>query len=274
MRTWLVCVVVALLVAGCCPSTPAPISPSSAQGGTSTTRVRTSATPAATTTSAAAPTTADNRVLVLAGPPDGMYFHQQPIEPIWGDVHPEAVVTVNGLPTDVAYIGDTVHGSSMWRWSTYDDIPLQVEKNALVVEATFPDDSTLRDEHTVHYDPTLERATGYILALTLAIPPSATIEIAQLEYGEHGVEQTSVDTTIAQIPIAQGAVFDVLEDDMLDLKGFSQLAATAAHEEPLDLWWDIIFPPTIQDRAHKAAPWEFFLTPGGELQQASQLYSP
>lgn len=206
-----------------------------------------------------------------------MYFNEQLIGGMWGGVIPEAEVAIDGVQADVSYLGESVAGPGMWQWNLADDIAIEEGRDNVVFEAMFADGSTLRETRTYHYDPSLERATGYVLELTLAIPPRVVLEFATLEYGELGLEQTSEDTEITEIVIADDAVFDIigLDDAVLDLGEFAQLAATAAREEPLeDLWWDMIFPTPLRDFWLKAAPWEFLLTPDGSLQQASQLYSP
>ena len=229
--------------------------------------------PTTTTTTVAEP----KLVVIAAG--DGVYRNEQPLGPVYGDVKPEAVVTVDGALADVSFLGDTVFGDGMWRWHLGDDITLEEGASDVVFEATFADGSTLRETRTYHFDPSLQRSTGYLLELTLGIPPSVVVEFAPLEYGEFGLGQVSGDTEVAEIPIAADAVFVVLggfaEDQVLDLEGFAQLAAISVSEEPLpNLWWATIFPAADRDGSWKAVPWEFLVTSDGELRQAAQLYSP
>jgi hypothetical protein len=247
--------------------------PGTVQGQTTVTT-----TPAPTPSTTTTTTVAEPKfVVITAG--GGVYRNEQPLGPVYGDVRPEAVVTVNGVHADVSYVGDTVFGEQMWRWHLGDEITLKEGENEVVFEATFADGSTLSEVRTYRYDPNLQQYGGYVLGLTLAIPPRITLEFAPLEYGELGLEQAHGDTEIAEIAIATGAVFVVLggfaEDLVLDLEGFAQLAAKASSEELLpDQWWDSLFPTTDRDGNLKAAPWEFLLTSGGQLQQAAQLYSP
>lgn len=281
-----------VVVTGCGSATSDPSSTTAAVPASATTATASITSPSTTVVPAptSAPTTtttiADAQILLApAVPRDGMYFSEQLIRGLWGAVHPEAEVAIDGVQADVSDVGETAAGPRMLQWNLFKDIALEEGTNDVVFEATFADGSTLRETRTYHYDPSLQPSTGYLLELTLAIPPRVTLEFAPLEYGELGLEQTSDDTEIAEIIVAHDAVFDIIGlddvlgpgefDAVLDLGEFAQLAATAAREEPLeDLWWDVIFPTTLRDFWLKAAPWEFLITAEGSLQQASQLYSP
>ncbi|MFC2153127.1 hypothetical protein ACFLQ7_00645 [Actinomycetota bacterium] len=59
-----------------------------------------------------------------------------------------------------------------------------------------------------------------------------------------------------------------VEQEMFELQELSRSGPLGGY------WWDIIFAPYATDRAHKGALWEFLLTADGELQQATQVYSP
>ena len=277
----------ALVVAACTGSEGSAGSTAVTITAQATTTSVTVAATAAAVDGSAATTAVAKEFEVWIAPPDGTHF-QQPLVSwfIWGHVRPEAVVTVNGLPTEAQRLEEFEPDvdPDMWRWSTaltfgrtadVSAIPLEEGRNVLVFEASFADGSTLREERVVYYDPTLQRITGYIIEITQEGEPHATIEIAALEYGEFGLEQVTEDTTITEFLIAGNAVFVVFGDDQsllgLDVEGLTQLAETAAGGNPdEDLWFHFIYPAGI----HSAAPWDFLITPDGLIQQANQLYSP
>ena len=110
-------------------------------------------------------------------------------------------------------------------------------------------------------------------------PAVATLELAEFVHDEWGVSDPQTHSEIIEVPIADDAVFQLIPlmepwstsvslADVLELQELNS-------QGPLEgLWWDIIFTPHADDRASKAAPWEFLITDDGMLQQAIQLYSP
>lgn len=221
-------------------------------------------------------------------PPEGTFYNVETLpQSVFGYVRPQAQVTLNGLDLVVHLFDNPGEPPDLYQWSTWQagdtgllDIALEEGPNVLVFEAVFTDGSTMRLERTVDYDPALQRSTGYIVDATLD-PPTVTIELATLEYGEFGIEQTSEDATIAEFPVKDDALFVVIGGfppgteahfwQGLDLDALVDLAETAAGGDPLEgHMWRAIFPADD----FPPAPWEFLITPEGQLQQATQFYSP
>lgn len=223
-------------------------------------------------------------------PPDGTSYTSESLsQPVSGYVRPHARVTLNGLDLSVHRVESPGQPPDLYRWSNrlaggdgeeMLDIKLAEGPNVLVFEAVFDDGYVMRLERTVDYDPTLQGATGYIVDAT-ADPPTVTIELATLEYGEFGIEQTGEETRRAEFPVQDDALFVVIggfppgdEEHFwqgLDLDAMIDLAETAAAGDPLDGYlWRAIFP----GEDLPPAPWEFLITPEGHLRQATQFYSP
>lgn len=265
-------------------ATTPPTTTSAASPGTSSTVASgtIASSPQASSTTTRASISKEFRFITV--PPEGTFYNVGSLpQPIWGFVRPQAQVTVNGIGVEVFADENPGQPPDLYRWSTWKiggdgeellDVHLNEGPNVLVFEAVFADGSTERLERTVNYDPALQRSTGYIVDATLD-PPTVTLEVATLEYGEFGIEQTSEDTTIAEFPVAPDALFLVLWGDHwfqgLDLQALAGLAEAAAGGDPLEGY---LYRTIYANGAHTPAAWEFLVTPEGRLQQATQLYSP
>lgn len=253
-------------------------------GSTSTTTAQavTSTTMPPTTT-----TTYPRGLMVLSGPLDGAFVRDQIDYSLWGDVRPEAMVTVNDATTAIEGLaGETVWGPGWHRWRTAEDsvpdaILLNPGSNILSFRAVFANGEELIKERTVTFDPSLRRETGYMVGLTLSIPPTATVVYATLEEDEWGLYQEGEASPPTDLPIAPDAAFIVLdwlppESRVRDLTEFAELAIDSIVEgEVSDAWFGQLFPAPGEELSWAtAAPWEFLINESGQLQQATQLYTP
>ena len=265
-------------------STSTTIAPTTQPDSTTSSTVPPTTTPATTTTSTT--TTYPPGLMVLAGPLDGEFVREQIDYSVWGDVRPEATVTVNSVDTSIEALPETIWGHGWHRWSTPEDpvpeaLALEPGVNTILSQAVFTDGTTLVEERTFTFDPTLRRETGYMLGLTLSIPLTATLVYATLEYDEWGLYQVGDASPPVEVPIAPDAAFIVLhwrppESRVRDLTEFAELAVTASIQgEVEEAWFGQLFPaPGEELDWATAAPWEFLINQAGELQQAYQLYTP
>jgi hypothetical protein len=224
--------------------------------------------------------------MVLSGPLDGEFVREQIDYSLWGDVRPEATVTVNSIETGSEPLSETIWGTGWHRWRTPEDpvpdsLALESGVNTILFQAVFSDGTTLVEERTFTFDPTLRRETGYMLGLTLAIPPTVSVAYATLDYDEWGLYQVGDTSPPLDVRIAPDAAFVVLhwippESRVRDLTEFAELAATASVQGGVEeAWFDQLFPaPGEELDWATAAPWEFLINTAGELQQANQLYTP
>jgi len=289
VRSLVIGACVAAILSGCTQTDSASsisttVTPATQPDSTTSLTVPPTTIRASTTTSTT--TTYPPGLMVLAGPLDGEFVREQIDYSVWGDVRPEATVTVDGVGTNSEELPETIWGTGWHRWRTPEDpvpeaLALEPGVNTTLFQALFADGTTLVEERTFTFDPTLRRETGYMLGLTLSIPPTVTVAHATLEYDEWGLYQVGDTSPPVEVPVATDAAFIVLhwrppESRVRDLTEFAELAATASIQGEVEgAWFNQLFPaPGGELDWATAAPWAFLINQAGELQQAYQLYTP
>ena len=187
------------------------------------------------------------------------------------------------MAVPITHIGSTVFGPDWWRFNEDPEVALTVPllhgENTVTVTATFADDSQLSRSVRVWSNPTLVESEGYLVDLTDGDPPIATIEEVTFVHDEWGISDPGNGSTTLQIPVAADALFIVIPwqpafrtalslSDMLAVQEANQIGSLEGY------WYRDFFAPLARERKAFPATWAFHITENGQLQQATQLYSP
>ena len=232
---------------------------------------------------------------MVAAPADGQWFNELPIPWVFnvspdqedpprdadgvpgamGSVRPEAVVTVNGLPTD---------GEALRWWTAHgvgDPNEWSVGENGVVFEAVFPDGTVTREERVFFYDPTLETFTGWMVGLDTG-EASLIFAASTYESAEDDGADTGPVTSVVAYPVRDDAAFILLDANSWGQPppstiGFDEFAVlvTRAHAGDCDScfyasWSDFFAEPEDE---HGAEYFVIYLK-DGEVQQLEQIWSP
>lgn len=278
-----------LLCAGAC-SSDEPTTTALPSDLTSLTIATTTSTAPMTTTtvSLTTTTTAPPRVFHMEwGPIDGQYTNAD-VPPSLGGVRPDALVTLNGMPTDTDFCGSWAGWGDIYCWGfgfTEEGLPqfevdLDEGRNALVYQALFDDGATMNVELTVHYVPTLTETEGWLVDVVPGNPPTAVIDFVEIEPGEDDGLDVAGEPRRESVPIAENAAFIILEQDtpgnrpahvrstveMLDLVATVKAGGTVDF-----LFWGYLLP---EEDMIGGVPSTFLINIDGELQQMEQWWSP
>ena len=295
MWRWFVMATATLMVAGCTGSQSEPervaSMPTATGAPVSTPMVTDSSSPGTSTTIPAQSTTSTTtmpspgRLILGFAPADGQCFAEPDLPWIWGDTRPKAVVTVNGLPTS-----ERDPDSGRWVFENPNQpidearrSPLVLEdgENTLVIEATFPNGTTDRQERRVYYDPALESVTGWMVDLD---PEERTVTFAAatMEPADDDGMNIGEVTSVAEYSIRDDAAFILLGEDsygqpppsVIDSDAFVELILKATSGGCRgDCFFasssDHLSPPD-----EPGYPYGLLLTTEGQIQQLEQIWTP
>lgn len=319
IRRVVVGVLLVLVVGACDPDASSTIEPetSTSTTPTATQPPATSTTDAPTTTTAAATTTTtvpSYEVGVWAAPADGQWFAELPIPwvfAVWpeqedpprdadgvpgamGWVREPAVVTVNGVPADT----EECHGcmgqsGGVLQWRTVhgegDPYDWPVGESVVVFEATFADGVVTTEERVIHYDPSLDASTGWIVELNRDAP-SVTFAAATFQPADDDGTEVGPVTSVIEYSIRDDAAFILLEPDssgqppasVVDFDEFVRLLDASEQGCPpsneqserscffaAGMGIDFYSPPD-----EPGYPFVLYITEDGELQQLEQTWEP
>lgn len=221
------------------------------------------------------------------GPVDGQYTNAD-VPPSLGGVRPDALVTLNGTPTDTDFCGFWLDWGDIYCWGfgftdeglPQSEVELDEGRNALVYEALFDDGATMQVQLTIHYVPTLTEAEGWLVDVLPGNPPTAIIDFVDIEPGEDDGLDVIGEPRRRNLPIADDAAFIILEQDtpgnrpahVRTTTEILDLIATVKAGDTIDfLFWGYLLPE--EDRIG-GVPSTFLITETDELQQMEQWWSP
>jgi len=287
---------------------------------TSTTGVPTTTAVATTTTSVATTSTmttvSSYELGVWAAPADGQWFNELPIPwvfAVWpeqedppggadgvpgamGWVRQEAVVTVNGLPTETEECRNCMYQEGdllQWRigHGVGDPSDWDAGENLVVFEATFIDGVVVREERAFQYEPSLDAFTGWMVELDRAAP-SVTFAAATFESADDDGTAIGPVTSVVEYPIRNDAAFILLDPDsagqppasVINFDEFTRLLDAAEEGcPPSDEPWNpenqcffasnhaVGFFSPVDEPGY---PFIIYITENGEIQQLEQTWGP
>jgi hypothetical protein len=284
-------------------STPDIRSPVSTSIQPSTTTHTTSST---TTVPATTTTTLSHEFVIWSAPADGQWFTELPIpwvysvepsdngpppDPVPGSMgwtRDEAVVTVNGHPTASELCSDCMYQRGrlwIWRAAAGEGDPYDFEpgSHSVVFQATFIDGVVVERSRTFHFEPALDRLTGWMVALD---PDERTITFAAAAHDPTEDDGATVGpvTSVIVYPVREDAASILLGVDSggqppLSTIGFEDFADLAMRAQAGDCtdcfsgaWAGALFSPADSEPGATS----FFAASlrDGEIQQLEQIWSP
>lgn len=300
-------ILVSALVASCAANRTVATDDLSPPTTASTTSTASTTTTVTTTSVAVTTTTAPSyEFVVWAAPADGQWFNELPIpwvytisppdtgpppEPVPGSsgwTRDAAVVTVNGHPTTTEECNGCMYQQGrMWAWQTIDgsgDPHLWVEgSNVVIFEAAFGNDVVVDEVRTIHYDPTLETLSGWMVDLDTD-NRTITFAAAALEPAEDDGTDIGPVTSVAEYQVRADAVFILLDVDSggeppATAVGFDDFAdlAKRAHAGECDecfygSWPDTMF--ALPDSEPGGKNYFVMYLQDNTIQQLEQIWSP
>jgi hypothetical protein len=239
---------------------------------------------------------------VWAAPADGQWFAEPPVPWVYsvetpiedpgvpgsmGWTREEAVVTVNGHPTDSESCDNCMyqHGR-LWKWRAVegdgDPYGFEPGTHSVVFEATFDDGVVAEEVRTFHYDPSLESFSGWMVELDQD-ERTITFAASTYESSDDDGADTGPVTSVVEYPVRDDAAFILLDVDSggqppPSAIGFDEFADLVTRAEAGDCsrCFFASFPGVLFGEADTQFGGHYFwiYLKDGEIQQLEQNWSP